>query len=62
MEDGVKDTDNLRERPKRPSIDEGAEVTQPTEVKGAQPCGAGLRMHGADGGWQGHSRCPHYAR
>jgi hypothetical protein len=36
----TQDTDKLLERPKRPSIDEGAEGTQPTEVKEAQPYGA----------------------
>ena len=44
------DSDNLRERHERPSVDGGAEGAQPPEVEGAEPRGACLRIHGADNG------------
>ena len=49
-ESEAQDSDNLREGPERPSLDGGAEGTQPAEVEGAQPCGTYLRIYGADDG------------
>ena len=44
------DSDNLRERTERTSLDGRTERAQPTEVEGTQPSGTRLRIHGADDG------------
>lgn len=58
-ESGTHDSDNLRERHERPSVDGGAEGAQPPEVEGAEPRGACLRIYGTDNGrfgvpWSGN--------
>lgn len=44
------DTDNLRERTERRSLDGRTERAKATEVEGTQPSGTRLRIHGAGDG------------